>query len=69
MNKQKLLIHVYTKHNSTTEYRTSRNSKFTLTIHVSTNKFNILGTPFRDIYVESKHFSSHTLETKHNYDI
>ena len=49
-----------------TENRTVRNTTFTLIFHVSSTKFNILGTPFLEKYVESIKFSSHTLENKHN---
>ena len=52
-----------------TENKNLKNTSFTLTFHVSITKFNILGTPFLDKYVESIKCSSHILEIKHNNDI
>ena len=52
-----------------TESRTLKNTSFTLTLHVSYTKFNILGTPFLEKYVDSIKCLSHTLEIKQNNDI
>ena len=52
-----------------TDCRTLKNTSFTLTFHVSKTKFNILGTPFLEQYVDSINCSSHTLESKYNNDI
>ena len=52
-----------------TENRTLKNTLFTLTFHVSNTKFNVLGTPFLENYVDSIKCSSHTPEIKHNNDI
>ena len=41
------------------ECRTLKNTSFTLTFHVSNTKFNILGTPFQEKYVDSIKCSSH----------
>ena len=51
-----------------TESRTLKKTSFTLIYQESNNKFNILGTPFLEKYVDSKKNSSHTLEIKHNND-
>ena len=50
-----------------TESQTPKNTSFTLTFYVS--KFNILGTPFLEKYVDSIKCSSLTLEIKHKNDI
>ena len=47
-----------------TESKTLRDTSFTLIFHVSYTKFNILGTPFLEKYVDSINCSSHTLELK-----
>ena len=51
-----------------TESRTLKNTSFTLTFHVSDTKFNILGTPFLEKYVDSIQCSYHTIEIKYNND-
>ena len=51
-----------------TEYRIHQNINFTLTFYLSNTKFNILGTPFLEKYVETINCSSHTLEIKLNYE-
>ena len=56
-------------HPDVTESRILRKNSFTLTFHVSNTKFNILGTPFLEKYVDSVIRSSHALEIKHNNDI
>ena len=38
-----------------TESRVLRNTSFTITFHVTTTKFNVLGTPFLEKYVDSSH--------------
>ena len=52
-----------------TESKTLRNIFFTLTFHVSNTKFNILGTPFLEKYVDSTKCSSHTLEIKDDHEL
>ena len=52
-----------------TESRTLKNTSFTLTFYVSNTKFNVLGTPFLEKYVDSIKCSSHTLEIKHNKEV
>ena len=49
-----------------TENRTLRNTFFILTFHVANAKFNILGTPFLEKFVEQIKCSSHTKEIKQN---
>ena len=44
------------------------NTSFTLNFYVSNTKFNILGTPFLEKFVDSIKCSSHTLEINHNND-
>ena len=52
-----------------TESQTLINTSFELNFYASNTKFNILGTPFLEKYVDSIKFSSHTLEIKHNKDL
>ena len=51
-----------------TEKKTLQNIYFTLNFHVSITKFNILGTPFLERYVDSIKCSSHTLEIKDDHE-
>ena len=52
-----------------TESSILRNTSFTVTFHVTNTKFNILGTPFLEKFVDSIKCSSHTLEMKDNDEI
>ena len=52
-----------------TEGRTLKNTSFTLNFHVSKTKFNVLGTPSLEKYVDSIKCLSHTIEIKNNDDI
>ena len=48
--------------------RTLRNTSFTLTFQVSKTKFNILGPPFLEKYMDLIKCSSHSIEIKHNHE-
>ena len=58
-----------TLHPDVTAIRTLRKTSFTLIFHVSNTKFNILGTPFLEKYVDWIICSSHTLEIKQSHDL
>ena len=49
-----------------TESRLLRNTFFTIIFRVTNTKFNILGTPFLEKYLDSMKCSSHTLEIQDN---
>ena len=51
-----------------TESRTLRNTSFTIIFHVRNTKFNILGTPFLEKYIDSIKCSSHTLDIKNDHE-
>ena len=57
-----------TLHPDVTENRNLKNTSFTLMFHLSNTKFNILGTPFLEKYVDSIKSSFHTLEIICNGD-
>ena len=51
-----------------TENRTLRKTNFARTLLLSNTKFNILGTPFPENFVESIKCLSHKVEIKHKYE-
>ena len=61
-------VKLYTLYPDVTESKTLRNTSFTITFHVANTKFNILGTPFLEKYVDSIKCSSHTLEIKDDHE-